>query len=78
MTMGVSPPAPALAGSRSAGPRRSSAPLDLPRNPPLYGGCNIVVTDGYGNDRVVFCRLDGPFLKQVGQGARKNLVPVTP
>ncbi|MFN8059182.1 MAG: 6-bladed beta-propeller [Vicinamibacterales bacterium] len=42
--------------------------LDLPSGIGVLHNGNIVVTDGYGNNRVVMYSKDGKFLKQVGKG----------
>ncbi len=43
--------------------------LDLPSGIAVLRSGNIVVTDGYGNNRVVLFDKNGKFLKQVGKGA---------
>jgi DNA-binding beta-propeller fold protein YncE len=43
--------------------------LDLPSGIAILHNGNIVVTDGYGNNRVVMFSKDGKFLKQVSKGA---------
>lgn len=43
--------------------------FDLPSGVAVLRNGNIVVTDGYGNNRVVVFSKDGKFLKQVGKGA---------
>jgi DNA-binding beta-propeller fold protein YncE len=43
--------------------------FDLPSGIAVLKNGNIVVTDGYGNNRVVMFAKDGTFLKQVGKGA---------
>jgi DNA-binding beta-propeller fold protein YncE len=43
--------------------------FDLPSGVAVLRSGNIVVTDGYGNNRVVMFSKDGKFLKQVGKGA---------
>jgi DNA-binding beta-propeller fold protein YncE len=43
--------------------------LDLPSGIAVLRNGNIVVTDGYGNNRVVLFSKDGKFIKQVGKGA---------
>ncbi|MEW6322702.1 MAG: 6-bladed beta-propeller [Acidobacteriota bacterium] len=42
--------------------------LDLPSGLAVLRNGNIVVTDGYGNNRVVLYSKDGRFLRQVGKG----------
>jgi DNA-binding beta-propeller fold protein YncE len=43
--------------------------FDLPSGVAVLRNGNIVVTDGYGNNRVVMYSKDGKFLKQVGKGS---------
>jgi DNA-binding beta-propeller fold protein YncE len=43
--------------------------FDLPSGIAVLRNGNIVVTDGYGNNRVVMFSKDGKFIKQVGKGA---------
>jgi DNA-binding beta-propeller fold protein YncE len=43
--------------------------FDLPSGIAVLRNGNIVVTDGYGNNRVVLFAKDGKFVKQVGKGA---------
>jgi DNA-binding beta-propeller fold protein YncE len=43
--------------------------LDLPSGVAVLRNGNIVVTDGYGNNRVVLFSKDGKLIKQVGKGA---------
>src|SRR4030095_9322230 len=43
--------------------------LNLPSGIAILHNGNIVVTDGYGNNRVVLFSKDGKFIKQVGKGA---------
>ena len=43
--------------------------LDLPSGIAILRSGNIVVTDGYGNNRIVLFDKTGKFLKQVGKGA---------
>ncbi|MEZ5417503.1 MAG: 6-bladed beta-propeller [Vicinamibacterales bacterium] len=43
--------------------------LDLPSGIAILKSGNIVVTDGYGNNRVILYDKAGRFLKQVGKGA---------
>jgi hypothetical protein len=43
--------------------------FDLPSGIAVLRNGNIVVTDGYGNNRVVMFAKDGSFIKQVGKGA---------
>ena len=43
--------------------------LDLPSGIAMLKSGNIVVTDGYGNNRVILYDKTGKFLKQVGKGA---------
>ncbi len=43
--------------------------LDLPSGIAVLRNGNVVVTDGYGNNRVVLFSKDGKFIKQVGKGA---------
>jgi tripartite motif-containing protein 71 len=43
--------------------------LDLPSGVAVLRNGNVVVTDGYGNNRVVMFDPSGKFLKQVGKGA---------
>jgi DNA-binding beta-propeller fold protein YncE len=43
--------------------------LDLPSGIAVLRNGNIVVTDGYGNNRIVLFSKDGKFIKQVGKGA---------
>ncbi|MGE0464657.1 MAG: 6-bladed beta-propeller [Vicinamibacterales bacterium] len=43
--------------------------LDLPSGIAVLKSGNIVVTDGYGNNRVILFSKDGTFIKQVGKGA---------
>lgn len=43
--------------------------LDLPSGIAVLKNGNIVVTDGYGNNRVILYDKNGKFLKQVGKGA---------
>ena len=43
--------------------------LDLPSGIAILKNGNIVVTDGYGNNRVVLYDKSGKFIKQVGKGA---------
>jgi DNA-binding beta-propeller fold protein YncE len=43
--------------------------FDLPSGMAILRNGNIVVTDGYGNNRVVMFSKEGKFLKQVGKGA---------
>ncbi|MBI4476810.1 MAG: hypothetical protein HY654_06525, partial [Acidobacteria bacterium] len=43
--------------------------FDLPSGIAILRNLNIVVTDGYGNNRVVMFSKDGRFIKQVGKGA---------
>jgi DNA-binding beta-propeller fold protein YncE len=43
--------------------------LDLPSGLAVLKSGNIVVTDGYGNNRVILYDKAGKFLKQVGKGA---------
>ncbi len=43
--------------------------FDLPSGIAVLKNGNIVVTDGYGNNRVVMFDKNGKFLKQVGKGA---------
>lgn len=42
--------------------------LDLPSGVAVLRSGNIVVTDGYGNNRVVLFAKDGTFIKQAGKG----------
>jgi DNA-binding beta-propeller fold protein YncE len=44
------------------------AHFDLPSGVAILRNGNIVVTDGYGNNRVVMFSKEGKFLKQVGKG----------
>ncbi|MGQ0737030.1 MAG: 6-bladed beta-propeller [Acidobacteriota bacterium] len=46
----------------------SPSHFDLPAGVAVLRNGNIVVTDGYGNNRVVLFSKDGKFLKQVGKG----------
>ncbi len=43
--------------------------LDLPSGIAVLKSGNIVVTDGYGNNRVILFSKDGKFTKQVGKGS---------
>src|SRR6516164_7559 len=43
--------------------------LNLPSGIAILHNGNIVVTDGYGNNRVILFSKDGKFIKQVGKGA---------
>ena len=43
--------------------------FDLPSGIAVLQSGNIVVTDGYGNNRVVLFSKDGKFIKQIGKGA---------
>ncbi len=43
--------------------------LDLPSGIAVLRNGNIVVTDGYGNNRVILFSKDGKFIKQVAKGA---------
>jgi DNA-binding beta-propeller fold protein YncE len=43
--------------------------FDLPSGIAVLKNGNIVVTDGYGNNRVAMFAKDGKFIKQVGKGA---------
>jgi len=43
--------------------------LDLPSGIAILRSRNIVVTDGYGNNRVLLFSKDGQLIKQVGKGA---------
>src|SRR6185503_19603579 len=43
--------------------------LDLPSGIAILRNGNMVVTDGYGNNRVILFDKNGKFLKQVGKGA---------
>ncbi len=43
--------------------------FDLPSGIAVLRNGNMVVTDGYGNNRVVLFSKDGKFIKQVGKGA---------
>jgi DNA-binding beta-propeller fold protein YncE len=43
--------------------------FDLPSGVAVLKNGNIIVTDGYGNNRVVMFDKNGKFLKQVGRGA---------
>ncbi len=43
--------------------------FDLPSGIAVLRNGNIVVTDGYGNNRLVMFSRDGTFIKQVGKGA---------
>jgi DNA-binding beta-propeller fold protein YncE len=43
--------------------------FDLPSGIAVLRNGNIIVTDGYGNNRVVLFSKDGKFIKQVGKGA---------
>ena len=43
--------------------------LDLPSGIAILKNGNMVVTDGYGNNRVILFDKNGKFLKQVGKGA---------
>lgn len=43
--------------------------LDLPSGIAVLKSGNIVVTDGYGNNRVILYSKDGTFIKQVAKGA---------
>ena len=43
--------------------------LNLPSGIAILKSGNIVVTDGYGNNRVILYAKDGRFIKQVGKGA---------
>jgi len=43
--------------------------LDLPSGIAILKSGNIVVTDGYGNNRAILYDKNGKFLKQVGKGA---------
>jgi hypothetical protein len=43
--------------------------FDLPSGIAVLRNGNIIVTDGYGNNRVVMFSKDGKFIKQVGKGA---------
>jgi DNA-binding beta-propeller fold protein YncE len=43
--------------------------LDLPSGIAILKSGNIVVTDGYGNNRVILYDKTGKFIKQVGKGA---------
>ena len=43
--------------------------FDLPSGIAILHNGNIVVTDGYGNNRVAMFSKDGKFIKQVGKGA---------
>lgn len=43
--------------------------FDLPSGVAVLRNGNIVVTDGYGNNRVAMFAKDGKFIKQVGKGA---------
>lgn len=43
--------------------------LDLPSGIAVLKSGNIVVTDGYGNNRVILYSKDGKFIKQVAKGA---------
>jgi DNA-binding beta-propeller fold protein YncE len=46
-----------------------AAHFDLPSGIAVLKNGNIVVTDGYGNNRVVLFSKDGKFIKQVAKGA---------
>ena len=43
--------------------------LNLPSGIAILRSGNIIVTDGYGNNRVILYAKDGRFIKQVGKGA---------
>ena len=43
--------------------------LNLPSGIAILHSGNMIVTDGYGNNRVVLFSKDGKFIKQVGKGA---------
>jgi hypothetical protein len=43
--------------------------LNLPSGIAILHSGNVVVTDGYGNNRVILFSKDGKFIKQVGKGA---------
>jgi sugar lactone lactonase YvrE len=43
--------------------------FDLPSGIAVLRNGNIIVTDGYGNNRVVMFTKDGTFIKQIGKGA---------
>jgi DNA-binding beta-propeller fold protein YncE len=43
--------------------------LNLPSGIGVLRNGNIIVTDGYGNNRVIMYAKDGTFIKQVGKGA---------
>jgi DNA-binding beta-propeller fold protein YncE len=43
--------------------------FDLPSGIAFLRNGNVVVTDGYGNNRLVMFSKDGAFIKQVGKGA---------
>ena len=43
--------------------------FDLPSGIAVLHNGNIIVTDGYGNNRVVMFSNDGKFIKQIGKGA---------
>ena len=46
-----------------------STHFDLPSGVAVLRNGNIVVTDGYGNNRVAMFAKDGTFIKQVAKGA---------
>src|SRR5215831_5851241 len=43
--------------------------LNLPSGIAILHNGNMIVTDGYGNNRVILFSKDGKFIKQVGKGA---------
>ena len=46
--------------------------FDLPSGIAVLKNGNIIVTDGYGNNRVVMFDKTGKFIKQVGEGRRRS------
>ena len=46
--------------------------FDLPSGIAVLKNGNIIVTDGYGNNRVVLFDKTGKFIKQVGKGRRRS------
>lgn len=50
-------------------PGTDATHLNLPSGIAVLKSGNIVVTDGYGNSRVVLYDRDGKFIKQIGKGA---------
>ena len=62
------------AAARHDDARRATTPthFDLPSGIAVLKNGNIIVTDGYGNNRVVLFDKTGKFIKQVGEGRRRS------